>query len=61
MKNEEQELHDRARKVSREKVVEALEGVGIACYESESTDELREALVANILDGTLTEDALDGY
>lgn len=57
----EQELHDAARKMSRAKLIEKLESVGIACFDSESDDKLETALVQNILDGNLDEDDLDGY
>jgi len=39
--------------LSREEIVSALEGYGFACYESESTSELRSALRENIEDGTI--------
>ncbi len=52
MRNE-QELHDAARKMSRAKVIEKLESVGIACFDNESDDKLETALVQNILDGNV--------
>jgi hypothetical protein len=39
--------------MDREQVVELLEGAGLACYDSETTDELREALAQNVMDGTI--------
>lgn len=41
--------------MSREQVVAVLENYGFACYDSESTDELRDALVENVEDGTIEE------
>lgn len=45
--------------MNREEVVELLEGEGIACYDSESTDELREALLASVQDGSISVEALE--
>lgn len=56
-----QELHDAARKMSRAKIIEKLESIGIACYDYERDDMLEAALVQNIEDGNLDEDDLDGY
>ena len=39
--------------LDRNKIVELLESVSICCYEGEPTQDLREALVANIEDGTI--------
>lgn len=47
--------------MDRSEVEALLYAVGIACYESETTDELRDAVAANIEDGTIPEDALDQY
>lgn len=47
--------------LDRAEVEALLEGVGIACYESETTDELRDAVMANIEDGTILEEELDPY
>ena len=38
----------------RERIVELLEQYGFACYDSESTEELRDALRANVDDGTIS-------
>lgn len=43
-------------KMDRERVVELLEGISIACYDDESTEELREALIENVKDGNLDRD-----
>lgn len=40
--------------LERQRIVDILEvNAGIACYDNESTDELRETLRVNIEDGTL--------
>lgn len=57
----EDELGYAARKMSRAKIIEALEKAGIQCYDHETDDTLERALVQNILDGNLDEDDLDGY
>ena len=44
--------------MSRDEIVGLLEGFGFVCYDHETTDELREALVVNVLDGTITKDNL---
>ena len=41
--------------LEREQIVELLESIGIACYDSESTKTLREALLANVEDGSIDE------
>lgn len=53
-----QEVHTAINWLDREEIVEILERYGFACYDSESTDELREALRANVLDGTISEEEL---
>lgn len=55
-----QELHTRINWLDREKIVGILEEHGFACYDSETTDELREALKGNIEDGTIDASLLDG-
>lgn len=45
--------------LDRTKVVEILEGYGFACYDSESTDSLREALRINVDDGTIPRSAIE--
>lgn len=40
----------------RQEIVEMLENVGIACYDHEDTETLREALRVNIEDGTIVLD-----
>lgn len=44
---------------SRAKLQDILERHGFAVYDSETTEELREAVKVNIEDGTIAEDALD--
>ena len=39
--------------LSRQEVVALLESVGIVCYDSEGYEELKEALRANVEDGTI--------
>lgn len=39
--------------MEREEIVRVLENYGFCCYESETTDELREALFVNVEDGTI--------
>lgn len=45
--------------LDREKVVKILEEYGFACYDLESTDDLRSALRENITDGTIDSSVLD--
>lgn len=52
---------DRLNWLNRADVETLLEDVGIACYENETTDELRDAVAANIEDGTIDGAALDRY
>ncbi|WP_305906292.1 hypothetical protein Q9L42_020825 (plasmid) [Methylomarinum sp. Ch1-1] len=49
----EQEQHTAINWLDRDDIVDILESHGFACYDKESTDELREALRANIEDGTI--------
>lgn len=39
--------------MDRHQIVDLLESASIQCYDTESTDELRQALVDNINDGTI--------
>lgn len=48
-----QEIHKAINWLDREQIVKILENYGFACYDSESTDDLREDLRANIADGTI--------
>lgn len=45
--------------LDRSKVVEILESYSFQCYDNESTDELRQALVSNIEDGTIDPSVLN--
>lgn len=45
--------------LDRDQVVEILERYGFACYDTESTDDLREALKTNVKDGTIDETDID--
>jgi len=47
------EYRARINRMDRAQIVQALENVCIACYDSESTEVLREALLENVLDGTV--------
>lgn len=49
-----QETHTAINWLERAEIVSILESYGFACYDSESTDELREALKANVEDGTIS-------
>lgn len=53
------EIHKQINWLDRERIVQILENYGIACYNDESTDELREALRINIMDGTIPEEDLE--
>lgn len=39
--------------MDRKQIVALLENFGFACYDSESTDELRDAVRENVADGTI--------
>lgn len=45
--------------MDREALVAVLEGISIQCYDHESDDVLRDAIVQNIEDGTLSADDID--
>lgn len=45
--------------MSREEIVAVLEAYGFACYDSETTAQLREALVVNIQDKTIPLNAVE--
>lgn len=47
--------------LDRAQIVALLEGVSIQCYDHETIEELKEALVANIEDGTIPLSALDTF
>ena len=47
-------LAEKVNWLKRREIENLLIGVGIQPYDSESTDELREALLANLVDGTIT-------
>lgn len=54
-----QSYHTAINWMERETIVQHLEGVGIACHDNESTDELREALRENVMDGTIPLSSID--
>lgn len=54
-------LRRRLERLSREEIVQLLEGASIQSYDSESTVELREALIENIIDGTIDEEAVEEF
>ena len=54
-----QATHTAINQLDREQIVKILEEYGFACYDSESTDELREALRSNIEAGTIDPSVLD--
>jgi len=59
MKIMDQQYHTAINWLDRKELVEILEQHGFACYDTESTDDLREALRANVLDGTIPRSVLD--
>lgn len=44
--------------MKRDRVVELLEGIGVACFDDESDEELREALIENVKDGNIDQEEL---
>lgn len=48
-----QNIHTTINWLDREDIVRILESYGFACYDSETTDDLREALRINVMDGTI--------
>lgn len=58
-----QEVHTALNWMDREQIVDLLKGISIQCYDHESDQVLREAIIQNIDDGTLEEsvvlDSLD--
>lgn len=48
-----QATHTTINWLDRGKIVAILEGHGIACHDTESTDELRDALRENVMDGEI--------
>ena len=48
---------DAASRLERERVIELLEGIGVACFDDESTEELREAMIDSVKSGDI--DPLD--
>ncbi len=53
-----QETHELVNNLTRAHIQTILENYGFACYDSESTDDLRTALVENIIDGTIDKSVL---
>ena len=49
----EQELHTQINWLSRHEITTYLQSAGIACYDDESTEDLKAALVENVADGTI--------
>lgn len=54
-----QRVHTQINNLSRNQIVKILENWGFACYDSESTDSLKEELRANVADGTIPPGDLD--
>lgn len=52
-------LRRQLEKLDRDRVVTLLEGASIQCYDHETDVELREALLENIIDGTIHEDLIE--
>jgi len=51
----EQAIHTQINWLDHGQIVEILEKYGFACYSSETTDELRDTLRENVMDGTIDE------
>lgn len=48
--------------LTRQRVTELLENIGVACYDDELMEDLREALAVNVVEGNIDEALLDdGY
>jgi len=56
-----QKVHTAINWLSREQIVILLEGNGMACYDSESTDYLKETLISCINDGDILPEDLPTY
>ena len=54
-----QDIRRKINWMSREAIVKLLESYGIACYDTESTEDLEQALFENVYDGTISEDELE--
>ncbi len=52
------DARERIQQATRREIEDLLEGVSVQCYDSETTDELRDALIANVEDGTISPDSL---
>lgn len=53
-----QKYHTAINWLERSQITKILEDYGFACYDSESTEELRSALRENILDGTISKSVI---
>lgn len=53
-----QSLHTKINWLEHQEIVNLLEGAGFACYSTESTEDLREALRENVMDGTIVLDTM---
>jgi hypothetical protein len=56
-----QKIHTAINWLSRQQIVELLEGNGMACYDSEETDNLRATLTECIADGDISPNDLVTY
>lgn len=56
-----QKIHKAINWLSRQQIVELLEGNGMACYGSESTDDLMDTLRECIADGDIAPNDLPTY
>lgn len=56
-----QKIHTAINWLSRQQIVELLEGNGMACYESESIEDLREALKQCVEDGDISVDSIISF
>lgn len=56
-----QKYHTAINWMDRSQITKILEDYGFAVYDSESTDELREALRNNVVDGTISKSILSEF
>jgi hypothetical protein len=54
-----QDVRTRINQLSRDRIQEIFEAYGYAVYDSESTEQLREALQIDVEDGTIPDSELD--
>jgi hypothetical protein len=52
-------LHQKVSWLDRAEITQMLESVSIQCYDSEDTEVLRDALLTNVLDGTIDRSVIE--